>query len=212
MNIAENLAQRILSTGGGNSSPAFAAICGWADTGKSTLAAEVCRALHRRNIAADWISTDAFLKNRADRNRLGISGYNSRSLDADELAAAVKAIAAGQEYIYYPYDNRTGAKASNSRTISRQSIVVIEGIHALHECVRDRCVLRAFIHSEDATLTEMRARANMSKRGMNRVDARSLIENELTEFRDYILPNKAYANVILRVSLDYDYALEEFNA
>lgn len=52
----------------------------------------------------------------------------------------------------------------------------------------------------------------MSKRGMNRVDARSLIENELTEFRDYILPNKAYANVILRVSLDYDYALEEFNA
>jgi hypothetical protein len=44
------------------------------------------------------------------------------------------------------------------------------------------------------------------------VGARSLIENELAEFRDYILPNKAYANVILNVSLDYDYAVEEFYA
>jgi uridine kinase len=212
MNIADNLAQLIISTGGGNSSPAFVAICGWADTGKSTLAAELCRALHRHNITADWISTDAFLKNRADRNRLGISGYNSRSLNEDELATAVKALAAGQEYTYYPYDNRTGAKAPNLRTISRQSIIVIEGIHALHEAIRDQCVLRAFIHSEDATLVEIRARANMSKRGMNRVGARSLIENELAEFRDYILPNKAYANVILNVSLDYDYAVEEFYA
>lgn len=209
MSIAENLAHLIVSTGSGNSSPVFAAICGWADTGKSTLAAELCRALHRRNITADWISTDAFLKNRADRNQLGISGYNSRSLDAGELAAAVEAIAAGHEYTYYPYDNRTGAKASNSKTILRQSIVVIEGIHALHEAIRDRCVLRAFIHSKDATLVEIRARANMSKRGMSAVDARSRIENELAEFRNYILPNKAYANVILSVTLDYDYAVEE---
>jgi uridine kinase len=209
MNIADNLAQLIVSTGNGNSSPTFASICGWADTGKSTLAAELCRALHRRNITADWISTDAFLKNRADRDRLGISGYNSRSLDADELAAAVNAIAAGQEYTYYPYDNRTGAKAPNSKTISCQSIVVIEGIHALHEAIRDRCGLRAFIHSEDATLVEIRAKANMSKRGMNGVDARSRIGSELAEFRDYILPTKAYANVIIRVSQDYDYFVEK---
>lgn len=208
MNIADNLAQLIVTTGGDSSFPTFAAICGWADTGKSTLAAQLCHALHKRNITADWISTDAFLKNRADRNRLGISGYNSRSLDADELAAAVKAIAAGQEYTYYPYNNRTGAKAPNSKTISRQSVVVIEGIHALHEVIRDRCGLRAFIYSEDTTLMEIRARANMSKRGMNGVDARSFIENELAEFRNYILPNKAYANVILSVSLDYDYVIE----
>ena len=208
MSIADELAQLIVTTSSGSSFPTFTAICGWADTGKSTLAAQLCHALHKRNITADWISTDAFLKDRADRNRLGISGYNSRSLDADELAAAVKAIAAGQEYIYYPYDNRTGAKAPNSKTISRQSVVVIEGIHALHEVIWDRCGLWAFIYSEDRTLMEIRARANMTKRGMNGVDARSFIENELAEFRNYILPNKAYANVILSVSLDYDYAIE----
>ena len=66
-----------------------------------------------------------------------------------------------------------------------------------------------FIDSEDATLVTIRARANMSKRGMNGVDARSRIENELAEFRNYILPGKAYANVILSVSPDYDYAVEE---
>ena len=209
MSIANTLAQIIVTTGSGSRSPKFAAICGWADTGKSTLAAELCHVLHRRNITADWISTDAFLKNRVDRNRLGISGYNSRSLHAEELAVAVRALAAGQAYTYYPYDNRTGAKAPDSKTISQQSVVVIEGIHALHEVIRDRCGLRVFIHSDDATLMEIRAKANMSKRGMNGMDARIFLENELAEFRNYILPNKAHANVVLNVSLNYDYAVEE---
>ena len=49
----------------------------------------------------------------------------------------------------------------------------------------------------------------MSKRDMNGVDARSLIEHELAEFRDYVLPNKAYANLMIRVSQDYDYVVEK---
>jgi uridine kinase len=204
------LAQRIIGIRKDEEGPILVAICGWADTGKSTLAAALCGTLKTHRISADLISTDAFLNNRADRNKLGISGYNPFSINAEELSVAVATIASGQKYIYYPYDNRLGTKAPISRTISPESVIVIEGIHAFHAVIRERCCLRVFIHSDEETLRAMRARANVSKRGMNDADAWKLIEAELREFRDFILPGKTLAHVCVSVSLTFEYAIEEF--
>src|SRR6476619_1238012 len=116
MSIVQSLAQLITGIRKENEGAVFVAICGWADTGKSTLAAALCGALKTQSVSADWISTDVFLKNRTDRNKLGISGYNPFSINAEELAVALAQIASGQEYFYYPYDNRSGTKAPIQKT------------------------------------------------------------------------------------------------
>jgi len=145
MGIVQALAERIVTAAAEEDSPFFVAMCGWADTGKSTLAAKLCSVIKSKNVEADWISTDVFLQNRADRNRLGISGYNPSSIDAIELSVAVNRLAALHEYIYHPYDNRVGGKVLSSKQISPHSIIVIEGIHAFHEAIWRHCRLRIFI-------------------------------------------------------------------
>ena len=62
--------------------PLLAGLCGWADTGKSTLARETCRELVAAGVPADCLSTDAFLQDRAMRQALGITGYDPAALDA----------------------------------------------------------------------------------------------------------------------------------
>jgi uridine kinase len=185
--------------------PFLVAICGWADTGKSTLAAELSHALASQGISADWISTDVFLKNREQRNSLGISGYNPLSFHANEFSAAVDQLAAQREYVYYPYDNRAGANALTPRTILPVSTIVIEGIHAFHDAVRDLCRLRVFIDSDEGTLRTLRARANVNKRGMNPAEASKRIDSEFEDYTRYLAPKKRFADVCLNVGLDFEY-------
>ncbi|MBI3375291.1 MAG: hypothetical protein HY017_26525 [Betaproteobacteria bacterium] len=209
MSIVRSLADYIVATSSKEASPLIVAICGWADTGKSTLAAELSEAINSRNVGADWISTDAFLRNRADRNALGISGYNPSSIDATKLSHAVKQLAAQLEYVYFPYDNRTGCHVSTSKRISPQSIIVIEGIHAFHEAIWKLCHLRIYIDSDDQTLRSMRTRANVRKRGMNDAEASKRIDKEFDEYHAHVWPKRTLANISVNVSLTFEYTIQE---
>ena len=208
MSIVQNLATRVAASISKSESPYFVAICGWADTGKSTLAAELCDALNCNNVGADWISTDAFLKNRAERNNLRISGYNPLSIDANELSIAVNRLALQDDYTYCPYDNRIGGNTSIPKKISPESVIVIEGIHAFHSAVSRLCLLRLFIDSDVETLRAMRVRANKVKRGMNDTEASVRVDGELQDYRTHILPRKTLANVAVNVSSAFEYVVQ----
>jgi uridine kinase len=209
VSIVQVLAERLLATHAMEDAPFFLAICGWADTGKSTLAANLCHAIESHNVSADWISTDAFLKSREDRNKLGISGYHPLALDAKALSIAVARLVARREYVYFPYDNRTGRNVSIATTIAPESIVVIEGVHAFNDAIWRFCHLRMFIDADEGTLRAMRARANVRKRGMSGAEAMARIDNEFEEYRTYVLPRKRLANIFANVSLEFEYDVED---
>ena len=115
MTFVDVLAEKVISMSAGSARPFFVSVCGWADTGKSTLAGLLCSAIQRRKINADSISTDAFLNDRESRNKLCLTGYNPASIDADELVAAVKKLSEGESYVYFPYENRSGKKVNQSK-------------------------------------------------------------------------------------------------
>jgi uridine kinase len=107
MRLAQTLAEHICANLDKQSSPFLVAICGWADTGKSTLAKDLSAALATLGVDADWISTDAFMKDRAERNALGITGYNHLSIDSTLLASTIDHFVGGEAFAYRPYDNRS---------------------------------------------------------------------------------------------------------
>ena len=172
------------------------------------MAAQLCDALKAKGVGADWISTDAFLKDRAERNRLGLAGYNPLSIDAAALGAAIERLSAQQDLVYFPYDNRAGSKVAVAKTISPESVIVIEGIHALHAAIRTVCSLRIFIDADEATLRTMRTRANKNKRGMSEAEASLRIDHELSEYRTHVLPGKRLANLSVRVSSMFEYSVQ----
>ncbi|HTA64635.1 MAG TPA: hypothetical protein VK753_03945 [Xanthomonadaceae bacterium] len=208
MTIVHTLASRIATSHTTASPPFLVAICGWADTGKSTLAHEVCNALASMGTSADWISTDAFMNDRAERNRLGISGYNPLSIDVAALSDTVRRFVARENVTYHPYDNRTGTKSPVQKTIRPQSVIVVEGIHAFHPSIASAHHLRVFIDADEPTLRAMRLRANIDKRGMDPTQAAKRIDAELEDYRRYIVPMKSRADVSVTVSCDFDYAIK----
>lgn len=206
MGLAKTLAVHIRETLAKQPPPFLVAICGWADTGKSTLAKNLSAELQALGIEADWISTDAFMKDRAERNKLGITGYNHLSLDAALLASVIDHFVRGEPFAYCPYDNRTGTKHGNSRFVESGRVLVVEGIHALHPRIESRFSLKVFIDADEPTLRAMRQRANILKRGMPMEDAASRIQSEWEDFCSIVLPQKSLAHFVVQVSAAYEYS------
>ena len=208
MNLTHTLATQVVSTYSTAPQPPFlVAICGWADTGKSTLASNLCTSLVRMGVGADWLSTDAFLKGRSERDALGHTGYNSQSIDGAAMHDAVAIILNCQDFTYYPYENRTGCRAANPITLLPQSVVVVEGIHAFHPAVSKALHLRVFIDADESTLRAMRARANVSKRGMSAIDSHARVDKELEDYRAFTLPLKSQADLVVKVNMEFDYSV-----
>lgn len=208
MDLTHSLATQIVATYSTVSQPPFlVAICGWADTGKSTLANSLCASLVRMGVSADRLSTDAFLKSRSERNAHGHTGYNYLSIDRAAIRDCVASILNRQVFTYYPYENRTGCRAVNPVTLSPQSVVVVEGIHAFHPAVSKALHLRVFIDSDESTLRAMRARANVSKRGMSVVDSHARIDKEWEDYRAFTLPLKSQADLLVKVSTEFEYSV-----
>jgi uridine kinase len=206
MRLTQTLAEHISANLDKQPPPLLVAICGWADTGKSSLAKGLSAALATLGVAADWISTDAFMKDRAERNALGITGYDPSSIDSSLLVSAMDHFAAGEPFAYRDYDNRSGTKHETPRIVAPGRVLVVEGIHALHPSIQKRFLLRIFIDSDELTLREMRRQANVLKRGMNAVDAMSRIQSEWEDFCSIVLTQKPLANLVVHVNREYEYS------
>ncbi len=208
VNLTHTLTTQVVATYLAVPQPPFlVAICGWADTGKSTLASSLCASLDRIGEGADWLSTDAFLKSRSERNALGHTGYNSLSVDSAAMRDAVASILNRQNFMYYAYDNRIGCRAVNPTTVLPRSVIVIEGIHAFHPAVSKALHLRVFIDADESTLRAMRARANVSKRGMSPIDAHARLDKELEDYRAFTLPLKSHADLVVTVNTEFEYSV-----
>jgi uridine kinase len=204
-----NLPQTIVDLAGqsleGRKPPMLLAVCGWADTGKSTLAKHLDTAFAQVGIDSDSMSTDGFMKDRSERYKLGLSGYNPLSMDIDALNSALAHWMERKPFAYFGYDNKTGTKQRQPRTIRPSSVLVVEGIHAFHAKVVDQFHLKVFIDADQATLRAMRYRANMLKRGMNAEDAASRIDDEWKDYQAFIGPQIPRADLIVRVNQHYEY-------
>lgn len=185
--------------------PLLVALCGWADTGKSTVARQLFEQLGLRSVSGTAISTDAFMKDRAERNALGISGYNPESIDIRALDAAISRFKLGEPFAYHPYDNKTGTRQRNPSIVEPCEILVVEGIHAFHPAVAERMHLKVFIESDEATLRDMRYRANMHKRGMSAMDARARSQAEWQDYSALVRPLFTSADLVVQVDRHFNY-------
>jgi uridine kinase len=185
--------------------PVLVAPCGWADTGKSTLAHRISEEITSCGIASASISTDAFMKDRAERNAIGISGYNPESIDIQALKNSMLRFGAGEPFTYHRYDNRTGTKQQSPSVVEPCRVLVVEGIHSFHPTIAERMHLKVFIDSDEPTLRHMRFRANMQKRGMCSTDAEAMIQAEWNDYVALLRPLSKSANLAVHVDQDFNY-------
>lgn len=203
MNLPQTLADRVRASMHGRNAPFVVALCGWADTGKSTVAAQLVAALRRFGLTADAISTDDFMRDRAERDAIGIRGYDLRSIDMAALRAVLVRFLDRQPFGVHRYDNRTGTKSGEPRTVSPADVLVVEGIHALHPDLAPHTHLKVFIDADEATARELRVLANRRKRGMSAHDAAARVEREWRDYCAWVRPRREQADVVVQVDLEF---------
>jgi len=184
------------------------ALCGSADTGKTTLAERICDELNRMQVESNHLSTDSFLIDREERNKKGISGYNLAALKSNELLDAVEKLEQGNGLTYFPYDNRLGKNVSESRLIKGSAVIIIEGIHCFHEIIRMKMDLKIYIDAEREVLKKLRFSANIEKRGCTENEASENINEEMEEYIKYILPNMKHSDLIIELNEKYNYKIK----
>ena len=187
--------------------PRVLALCGWADTGKTTLATGLIEALRRSGRRADGLSTDSFLLPRAERQARGLSGYDPRSLDDQALAHTVHRLRQGLAVDVRPYCNRAGRQLDEPRRVEAGEVLVVEGIHALAAPLLPHLDLSLFLDGDDENLAFLRAGANQRKRGMDAAEAVRRIPEELADYRRHVRPQRRHAHFSAWVTRDYSYQL-----
>lgn len=203
--LHRSVSRLILSRLERHSFPLLVALCGWADTGKSTLAHRLCEDLRLLGVTGAPMSTDAFMKDRSERNALGITGYNPASIDIQALKSSIVRFSEGRPFAYHPYDNKTGTKREAPLVVEPCSVLVVEGIHSFHADVVARMHLKVFIDSDESNLRQMRYRANIRKRGMNAHDAGMRIQAEWNDYCAFLRPLSKLADLTVQVDQDYNY-------
>ena len=181
------------------------AICGAADTGKSTMAKNICDELRLNNLKSDLISTDSFMIDRVERNERKISGYNFISLRQEELSFFINEIGHGGSMNYYQYDNKIGRTVNEFRVIKEIEVLIVEGIHSFNDKIRAQIDLKIFITGNNDTLRSLRYHANKTKRGFSETEATIRLDKELNEYNQFIEPQKIHSDIILNVDDKYNY-------
>jgi uridine kinase len=204
--FVENLVMRIVSEPASTAGAKVVAICGWAGTGKSTLAQSLCECLRSRGVSADHISTDSFLVERAVRKKIGVSGYNPVATDLVALQSAFASIINGVEFEYRPYDSKAGKQCGPKRKFGTPDVSIIEGVRAFDACILPWVSLAIALRASSDVMKSLRIAANLRKCGLDLHEATRWLDIELREFDEFIAPTFSRADIVADVDSRYSYA------
>ena len=190
------------------SKPSVVAVCGAADLGKSYLSQKILDELLMRGVSVGLLTLDSYLVERAERVRRGLSGYQIESYNQAGLIDALNSFKDQKSIDYFPYDHTMGKACGDQVTIAPCSVLIVDGLHSLHENVYGLIDFSIFIYTDDESLKKIRFDADLTKRGLTVEQANSHSESEFLLYKSMIDPYKSKADLRLYLVEKWRYLLD----
>lgn len=175
-------------------------IAGAGGAGKTTYANNLCKFIGAENALA--IDLDDYLISRKDRGKLEITGYNP---DANKLHLArqhLETLACGKAIRKPTYDHRTG-ELGPEQDVKPKRIVIFEGVTTLYPELRELYDCSFFLDAPDETQIKSRITRDVKERGYTLEEALKLFHAVQPDYRRFVEPTKAFADIICHVSPEY---------
>ena len=190
------------------SKPSVVAVCGAADLGKSYLSQKILDELLDRGVSAGLLTLDSYLVERMERERRGLSGYQIDSYDQPGIANALSDFKDQNPIVYFPYDHTIGRACGERVELLPCSILIVDGLHSLHENIYELIDFSIFIYTDDESLKKIRFDADLTKRGLTVEQANNNSEPEFLLYKTMIDPYKSKADVRLHLVEKWRYLID----
>ncbi len=183
------------------------AMCGAADLGKSYLSKKIVDNLREMGKAADHLTLDSFLIERSERFKKGISGYQIEAYDHVSILNALVLFKQKKQIVYAPYDHVEGKASASLEVIEPCSILILDGLHSMHESISSYIDFSIFIYTDDEILKNIRFDADLTKRNLTVELANRNSEPEFVQYKMQLEPYKIKADLKLRLEKKWVYTL-----
>ncbi len=136
---------------------------------------------------------------RKQRKETGITALDPRANNFDLMYEQVRDIKAGKSIMKPIYNHETG-ELDPPENVEPNHIVVIEGLHPLFdERVRSLIDFSVYLDIENDVKAAWKIQRDMSERGHTLDDVMQAINSRKPDFDAFIDPQKAHADVVIRV-------------
>ena len=195
------------------SQPFLVGVGGGVAAGKSTFAASLATELAGRDLAAQVVSLDGYLKSNAVLQAAGLAHRKGfpESFDVARLVADVERMRAGEAVRVPVYDHAANDVVADETVVEASGIVVLEGVIALAPEIAGRLDFKVFL---DTDLDVARARYLDRVQGVAALDPSHplntipaehrlsvletvWVEVNLRNYADHIAPTRDSADVVV---------------
>ncbi len=208
MSITDTITKEI-QTLANKKPPIVVAVCGAADLGKSFLSEKIVTTLNSSQVgSACYLSLDSFLMPRAERIKLGISGYQPQAYDFNAIENLIIEFKEQKGIAYFPYDHSKGENIKEAVFLDPCNVLILDGLHSMHEKLWSHISFSLFIYTDDNQLRQIRREADLVKRKQSIEFSKRLEPIEFEKYKQYVEPYKNQANCFLKLEKRWVCALE----
>jgi len=131
----------------------------------------------------------------------GITALHEACQDWDKMASDVTNLKAGKSVMKPIYNHITG-KLDADENVKPTSIVIFEGLHPMHdERVNKALDLTIYLDITDDVKFAWKAQRDIAERGATMEEVQKAINGRKPDFKQYVEPQKAKADIIIQVLL-----------
>lgn len=184
------------------------AVCGAADLGKSYLSSMLVNAINELGVTAGHVTLDSFMLNREDRISKEISGYEPEAYDFFSLTAELEKFTNGQGLSFFPYNHSTGKKERGSVSIRSCDVLIVDGLHSMHETLNSFITKSLFVYTDDALLRKIRLEADLVKRKQSIATSQKTEPKEFEKYKKFVEPYKKSATWHLFLEKKWEFSFQ----
>lgn len=185
-------------------------ICGGTSSGKSTVAQRI-----KKEIACscEILSQDCYYVDQGDKpfeERKQVDYDDPKIFEHDTLLEDVRALIEGRTITKKGYDFANHRRADTDERIAPPDVLIIEGIHALHDKrLRQLMDLRIYVSVDADTCLIRRIRRDIAERGRETDNILAQYEKTVKPaFDKYIKNYESKADISINNNKDYKVAVE----
>ena len=185
-------------------------ICGGTSSGKSSVARKISKDIA---CSCEILGQDCYYIDQGDKpfEERRLVNYDKPDIfEHDTLLADVRALIEGRSINRKGYDYENHRRADTDERIAPPDVLIIEGIHALHdERLRQLMDLKIYVSVDTDTCLIRRIRRDIAERGRETHNILAQYEKTVKPaFDEYIRSYEALADISINNNRNYEVAVE----